>query len=119
MAFPLFYFSKVESDSDFVNEQLTGNIHKIAIVPLNFTGRPKKGHLIFDACFECGIFSKFTKSSIYICRIILIYMILKQNKKQAILVAWITYLTLSTIYLFGRIRAIHDSEFGLTSQWKM
>jgi hypothetical protein len=23
-------------------------------VPLNFTGRPKKGHLIFDACFECG-----------------------------------------------------------------
>jgi len=37
-----------------VNEQLTGNIHKIAIVPPNFAGRPKKGHLIFDACFECG-----------------------------------------------------------------
>jgi hypothetical protein len=44
----------IESDSDFVNEQLTGNIHKIAIVPPNFAGRPKKGHLIFDACFECG-----------------------------------------------------------------
>ena len=43
-----------ESDSDFVNEQLTGNIHKIAIVPPSYTGRPKKGHLIFDACFECG-----------------------------------------------------------------
>ena len=50
----LFNIIKIESDSDFVNEQLTGNIHKIAIVPLNFTGRPKKGHLIFDACFECG-----------------------------------------------------------------
>ena len=37
-----------------INEQLTGNIHKIAIVPPNFSGRPKKGHLIFDACFECG-----------------------------------------------------------------
>ena len=24
------------------------------MVPPNFTGRPKKGHLIFDACFECG-----------------------------------------------------------------
>ncbi len=44
----------IDSDSDFVNEQLTGNIHKIAIVPPNFAGRPKKGHLIFDACFECG-----------------------------------------------------------------
>lgn len=43
-----------ESDSDMINEQLTGNIHKIAIVPPNFSGRPKKGHLIFDACFECG-----------------------------------------------------------------
>ncbi|CAF0840405.1 unnamed protein product [Brachionus calyciflorus] len=43
-----------DSDSDFTNEQLTGNIHKIAIVPPNYTGKPKKGHLIFDACFECG-----------------------------------------------------------------
>lgn len=43
-----------ESDSEFINEQLTGNIHKIAIVPPNYTGKPKKGHLIFDACFECG-----------------------------------------------------------------
>ena len=43
-----------DSDSDFLNEQLTGNIHKVAIVPPNHTGRPKKGHLIFDACFECG-----------------------------------------------------------------
>ncbi len=23
-------------------------------MPPNFTGRPKKGHLIFDACYECG-----------------------------------------------------------------
>jgi cytosolic carboxypeptidase protein 6 len=45
---------KAESDSDFINEQLTGNINKIAIVPPNYSGRPKKGHLIFDACFECG-----------------------------------------------------------------
>ena len=44
----------IESESDFGNEQLTGNIHKVAIVPPNFSGKPKKGHLIFDACFECG-----------------------------------------------------------------
>ena len=48
----MFFFLKIhlnsDSDSDFVNEQLTGNIHKIAIVPPNFAGRPKKGHLIFD-----------------------------------------------------------------------
>ncbi|RMZ93773.1 Cytosolic carboxypeptidase 6 [Brachionus plicatilis] len=46
--------SAEDSDSDLINEQLTGNIHKIAIVPPNFCGKPKKGHLIFDACFECG-----------------------------------------------------------------
>jgi hypothetical protein len=43
-----------DSDSDFLNEQLTGNIHKVAIVPPSYTGKPRKSHLIFDACFECG-----------------------------------------------------------------
>lgn len=54
--FDVFFFllEIPDSDSDMINEQLTGNIHKIAIVPPNFSGRPKKGHLIFDACFECG-----------------------------------------------------------------
>ena len=51
-------FDFEESDSDFVNEQLTGNIHKIAIVPTNYSGKPKKGHLIFDARFECGTWKK-------------------------------------------------------------
>jgi hypothetical protein len=52
--------------SDFINEQLTGNVHKIAIVPPNFSGRPKKGHLIFDACFECGIYHILGEGSLNI-----------------------------------------------------
>ncbi|XP_052255963.1 cytosolic carboxypeptidase 6-like isoform X3 [Dreissena polymorpha] len=42
------------SESDSTEEPVVGNVNKFAVVPPGFTGRPKKGHLIFDACFECG-----------------------------------------------------------------
>lgn len=42
------------SESDSTDEPVVGNVSKFAVVPPGFTGRPKKGHLIFDACFECG-----------------------------------------------------------------
>ncbi|ELU12457.1 hypothetical protein CAPTEDRAFT_108910, partial [Capitella teleta] len=35
-------------------EPVVGNVNKFAVVPPSYTGRPKKGHLIFDACFESG-----------------------------------------------------------------
>ena len=35
---------------------MVGNLNKFAVVPPGHTGRPKKGHLIFDACFESGEF---------------------------------------------------------------
>lgn len=43
-----------DSDSDVNNEHLIGNVQRVAIVPPNYEGKPKKGHLIFDASFECG-----------------------------------------------------------------
>lgn len=33
---------------------MVGNVNKFAVVPPNYSGKPKKGHLIFDACFESG-----------------------------------------------------------------
>lgn len=48
----------VGSESDSTDEPVVGNVNKFAVVPPGYTGRPKKGHLIFDACFECGKFYK-------------------------------------------------------------
>lgn len=42
------------SESDSTDEPVVGNVNKFAVVPPGYSGRPKKGHLIFDACFECG-----------------------------------------------------------------
>lgn len=42
------------SESDSTEEPVVGNVNKFAVVPPGYNGRPKKGHLIFDACFECG-----------------------------------------------------------------
>lgn len=43
-----------DSESDVNNDHLIGNVQRVAIVPPNYEGKPKKGHLIFDASFECG-----------------------------------------------------------------
>lgn len=44
----------LDSESDVNNDHLIGNVQRVAIVPPNYEGKPKKGHLIFDASFECG-----------------------------------------------------------------
>jgi len=49
-------FLILDSESDVNNDHLIGNVQRVAIVPPNYEGKPKKGHLIFDASFECGIF---------------------------------------------------------------
>uniref|UniRef100_A0A8C3FVB5 Cytosolic carboxypeptidase N-terminal domain-containing protein n=1 Tax=Chrysemys picta bellii TaxID=8478 RepID=A0A8C3FVB5_CHRPI len=33
---------------------IAGNVSKYAVLPAGYYGQPKKGHLIFDACFESG-----------------------------------------------------------------
>ncbi|KYO19338.1 cytosolic carboxypeptidase 6 isoform B [Alligator mississippiensis] len=33
---------------------IAGNVSKYAVLPPGYCGQPKKGHLIFDACFESG-----------------------------------------------------------------
>ncbi|XP_036613812.1 cytosolic carboxypeptidase 6 isoform X1 [Trichosurus vulpecula] len=41
--------------NDFgTDEIIAGNVSKFAAVPGGYYGPPKKGHLIFDACFESG-----------------------------------------------------------------
>ena len=42
----------VGSDSD--EEGLVKNVSQLVLRPIGHTGRAKKGHLIFDAAFECG-----------------------------------------------------------------
>lgn len=42
------------SDSDSTEEPGVGNVNKFAVVPPFYSGKPKRGHLIFDACFESG-----------------------------------------------------------------
>ncbi len=46
----------LDNESDVNNDHLIGNVQRVAIVPPNYEGKPKKGHLIFDASFECGRF---------------------------------------------------------------
>ncbi|XP_059678182.1 cytosolic carboxypeptidase 6 [Gavia stellata] len=33
---------------------IAGNVSKYTVLPAGYCGQPKKGHLIFDACFESG-----------------------------------------------------------------
>ncbi|KAE8610142.1 hypothetical protein XENTR_v10012028 [Xenopus tropicalis] len=35
-------------------EGISGNVSKLIVFPHGYYGQPKKGHLIFDACFESG-----------------------------------------------------------------
>ncbi|NXN13624.1 CBPC6 carboxypeptidase, partial [Indicator maculatus] len=36
------------------DEIIAGNVSKYTVFPAGHSGQPKKGHLIFDACFESG-----------------------------------------------------------------
>jgi hypothetical protein len=49
------FFIITDSESDVNNDHLIGNVQRVAIVPPNYEGKPKRGHLISDASFECGI----------------------------------------------------------------
>ncbi|KAI3368784.1 hypothetical protein L3Q82_025770, partial [Scortum barcoo] len=35
-------------------DALVGNVNKLMVSPPGYTGAPRKGHLVFDACFESG-----------------------------------------------------------------
>ncbi|XP_069934650.1 cytosolic carboxypeptidase 6-like isoform X2 [Oryctolagus cuniculus] len=44
-----------EADSDLGNDDaIGGNVSKHAVLPVGYCGQLKKGHLVFDACFESG-----------------------------------------------------------------
>ncbi|XP_059740702.1 BEN domain-containing protein 5 isoform X6 [Bos javanicus] len=44
-----------EAGSDMGNDDaIGGNVSKYVVLPTGYCGQPKKGHLIFDACFESG-----------------------------------------------------------------
>ena len=47
------FFSGSDSES-LQDENVIGNVSKFAVVPPNYTGPVKRGHLIFNADFECG-----------------------------------------------------------------
>uniref|UniRef100_A0A8C0EPY9 Cytosolic carboxypeptidase N-terminal domain-containing protein n=1 Tax=Bubo bubo TaxID=30461 RepID=A0A8C0EPY9_BUBBB len=36
------------------DDTIAGNVSKYTVLPAGYCGQPKKGHLIFDACFESG-----------------------------------------------------------------
>ncbi|RXM30556.1 Cytosolic carboxypeptidase 6 [Acipenser ruthenus] len=35
-------------------DSLVGNVSKLQVTPPGYTSLPRKGHLVFDACFESG-----------------------------------------------------------------
>ncbi|KAM8930561.1 cytosolic carboxypeptidase 6 [Pelodytes ibericus] len=48
-------FSLSEIGTELGSEaSILGNVNKLVVSPPGFCGQPKKGHLIFDACFESG-----------------------------------------------------------------
>lgn len=40
--------------SDVGDDAVVGNVNKLLVSPPGYTGKLKRGHLIFDACFESG-----------------------------------------------------------------
>ncbi|KAF1385722.1 hypothetical protein PFLUV_G00110740 [Perca fluviatilis] len=45
----------VETGSDTGGEDaLVGNVNKLMVSPPGYSGASRKGHLVFDACFESG-----------------------------------------------------------------
>lgn len=38
-------------------DALVGNVNKLMMSPPGYSGAPRKGHLVFDACFESGEYS--------------------------------------------------------------
>ncbi|XDV49324.1 hypothetical protein PO909_018598 [Leuciscus waleckii] len=50
----------LDTDNEAAGEDaLVGNVNKLMITPPGYTGPPKKGHVIFDACFESGERSEY------------------------------------------------------------
>lgn len=35
-------------------DALVGNVNKLMVSPPGYSGAPRRGHLVFDACFESG-----------------------------------------------------------------
>ncbi|KAI7798083.1 cytosolic carboxypeptidase 6, partial [Triplophysa rosa] len=43
----------LDTDNEAGGEDaLVGNVNKLMVTPSGYSGPPRKGHLIFDACFE-------------------------------------------------------------------
>lgn len=40
--------------SDSGDDAVVGNVNKLVVFPHGYSGTPKRGHLVFDACFESG-----------------------------------------------------------------
>uniref|UniRef100_A0A8D1A3S3 Cytosolic carboxypeptidase N-terminal domain-containing protein n=1 Tax=Sus scrofa TaxID=9823 RepID=A0A8D1A3S3_PIG len=44
-----------QKSNDMGNDDaIGGNVSKYMVLPAGYCGQPRKGHLIFDACFESG-----------------------------------------------------------------
>lgn len=51
----LFFFAFTATGSAIGSEDIiAGNVSKYTVLPAGYCGQPRKGHLIFDACFESG-----------------------------------------------------------------
>uniref|UniRef100_A0A9J8CAE2 BEN domain-containing protein 5 n=1 Tax=Cyprinus carpio carpio TaxID=630221 RepID=A0A9J8CAE2_CYPCA len=45
----------LDTDNEMGGEDaLVGNVNKLMVTPPGYTGPPKKGHIVFDACIESG-----------------------------------------------------------------
>ncbi|CAH8497859.1 unnamed protein product [Dicrocoelium dendriticum] len=53
------------SDSDTIEELVSGNVNRLTVKPLGQNLKTKRGQLIFDACFESGNLGKVEAISYY------------------------------------------------------
>lgn len=63
-----FFFTFTATGSAMGSDDIiAGNVSKYIVLPAGYCGQPKKGHLIFDACFESGEYFQHyvTQLSIY------------------------------------------------------
>ena len=63
--------SGADSECESNDEPVVGNVNKFAVVPPGYQGPPKRGHVVFDACFEGGKFISHTCTTVHIISVLI------------------------------------------------
>lgn len=53
-AYAFFFYFTATGSAIGSDDIIAGNVSKYTVLPAGYCGQVKKGHLVFDACFESG-----------------------------------------------------------------